>query len=77
MECYQSLTGQRANRLNRLNRYLYFQNKPDRTMIGTENIVVDEGLFDPAFINHILGHEKIIDAPPDIAIPGFKAVGPP
>ena len=46
-------------------------------MVGTENIVINEYLFDPAFFNHILGHEKVIDAPPDIAIPGFKPVGPP
>ena len=46
-------------------------------MVGAENIVVNEGFFDPAFFYNIPGHEKVIDAPPDIAIPGFKAVGPP
>jgi hypothetical protein len=46
-------------------------------MVGTENIVINECLFDPALFNNILGHEKVIDTPPDIAIPGFKAVGPP
>ena len=56
---------------------LIFQNQPDGAMIGTENIVVNECLFDPAFFNNILGHEKVINAPPDIAIPGFKPVGPP
>ena len=46
-------------------------------MVGPENIVINEYLFDPAFFNYILGHEKVIDAPPDIAVPGFKPVGPP
>jgi hypothetical protein len=46
-------------------------------MIGTENIVVNECLFEPALFNNIFGHEKVIDAPPDIAIPGFKPIGPP
>ena len=46
-------------------------------MVGTENIVINICLFDPAFFNDILRHEKVIDAPSDIAIPGFKAVGPP
>jgi hypothetical protein len=46
-------------------------------MIGTENIVVDKRFFDPAFFNDIPGGEKIINAPPDIAIAGFKAIRPP
>ena len=46
-------------------------------MVGAENIVINECLFDPVFFNNIPGNEKVIDTPPDIAIPGFKAVGPP
>ena len=46
-------------------------------MVGTENIVINKCLFDPAFFNNVLSYEKVIDAPPDIAIPGFKPVGPP
>ena len=46
-------------------------------MIGAENIVINECLFYPAFFDNIPCHEEVIDAPPDIAISGFKAVGPP
>ena len=46
-------------------------------MVGAEKIIVNECFFDPAFLNNILSHKKVIDAPPDIAVPGFKPVGPP
>ncbi len=46
-------------------------------MVGPENIVINKCLFDPALFENILGHEKVIDAPPDIAVPGFEPVGPP
>ena len=46
-------------------------------MIGAENTVINERLFDPVFFDNIPGHKEVIDAPPDIAISGFKAVGPP
>jgi hypothetical protein len=56
---------------------LKFKHKPDRAMIGAKNIIVDECFFDPAFFDDIAGYEKVIYAPPDVAIPGFKTVCPP
>ena len=46
-------------------------------MIGTENVIINECLLDPAILYNIFGYEKIIDAPTDITIPGLKTVSPP
>ena len=56
---------------------LKFEYEPDRTVIGAENIVIDKCFFDPAFFDDIAGYEKVIYAPPDVAVPGFKTIGPP
>jgi hypothetical protein len=46
-------------------------------MIRPVNTVIDESLFNPAFVDDVPGNKKIIDAPPDIAISCFKPVRPP
>ena len=46
-------------------------------MIGTQNIIVDEGIHHPSLVDDVLGDEKVIDPPPGVARPGVEAVGPP
>jgi hypothetical protein len=54
-----------------------FNNQSDRTMIRTENVIIDKRLPDPAFINQILRDKEIIDTPSGIVLSGMKAIGPP
>lgn len=46
-------------------------------MIGSGNVIINEGVFDPAIFHHILGNDKIINPPPDISGSGAEPVGPP
>jgi len=46
-------------------------------MVRPKDIIVYEGLLNPILSNYILGDKKIIDPPPDVAVAGLEAVGPP
>ena len=53
------------------------QHYANRTMIGAWDVVIDEGIFDPALFHQIPGNDKIIDPPSNISGSGAKPVGPP
>ena len=53
------------------------KNQPDGAMIRPVDGIIDESLFNPSFVDDILGNKKIIDTPPDIAISRFEPVRPP
>ena len=46
-------------------------------MIRAKNIIANESLFNPAPVYDVFGDKEIIDPPPDIAVAGLEAVGPP
>lgn len=46
-------------------------------MVGPEDIIVNESLFNPAPVDDVTGDKKIIDPPPDVAVAGLETIGPP
>ena len=46
-------------------------------MIGSGDVIINEGFFDPALFHQIPGNDEIIDPPSDISGSGAKPVGPP
>jgi len=56
---------------------LYGQHHAYRAMIGSGDVIINEGIFDPALFHQILRNDKIIDPPSDISGSGAEPVGPP
>ncbi len=54
-----------------------FHNQANGTMVRPKNIIVDKRFFDPPLIDNIFGNKKIIDAPPDVALPCLESIRPP
>ena len=46
-------------------------------MIRSEDVVVDEGVFDPLLPDDVIGNEKVVDAPTGVVFAGIETVGPP
>ena len=53
---------------------IYLEGDSDRTMVRAKNIIVDEGILQPSFIDDIPGDKEIIDPPPGVGFPGVEAV---
>ena len=54
---------------------LEIKQKFDRTMIRTENFLMDGGIFD--MILDFVGYYKIVNTPTDIPVAGLHPVTPP
>lgn len=54
---------------------LNIQYQPHRTMVRTQNLVMDRCGGDP--VCDSVGYDKIVNAPAGIVFPGIEAVAPP
>jgi hypothetical protein len=53
------------------------QNQPQGTVIRTENVIFNKGIFDPPLFQDVPGHKKVIDAPSRSVFSGIEPVTPP
>ena len=48
---------------------------PDGTVVRAEDVPIDGGVRH--LLTQAIGHQKVVDAPPGVVLPGVEAVAPP